>query len=522
MNSLQIKNGIFQYGPAVISGLLLILCFPTINLFLIAWIALVPFLMSLYDKQPKEAFRAGMAAGIPYFFGTLYWIYHSINYYGGISFVASIFIVILLCIYLSLYIGVFAFLFSVTIRNTKLPAVLIAPAFWVVLEFLRSYLFTGFPWSSIGYSQYQFLTIIQIADITGIYGVSFLVVAFNGALADIFLLKKRTQDMPLFPLSYTVIGYSFLLIGIIFTVIYGQIRLREERPGRYITISVVQGNIEQDKKWDSAYQNEVIDIYKDLSLQASSASPSLIVWPETAVPFFFGTDRVLTRELEDLQGQLNTSLLFGSVLVKEKKNDDFLLSNSAVLLDQSGKAVYTYDKIHMVPFGEYVPLRTILFFINKLVVGIGDYTPGNRYIKAHTPFGDFGTVICYEVVFPGLVRKFYAQGGDFIVNITNDAWFGRTTGPYQHFSMAVFRAVENRKPLIRAANTGISGFIDSSGRIVSQSRLFERLVVMHDIKTDPTRSFYSKYGDLFTYIWIIFSLILLTNIFGRVKRNLRG
>jgi len=176
----------------------------------------------------------------------------------------------------------------------------------------------------------------------------------------------------------------------------------------------------------------------------------------------------------------------------------------------------------MVPFGEYVPLRKILFFINKLVVGIGDYTPGDRYVKARTPFGDFATLICYEVIFPGLVRKFYAQGGDFIVNITNDAWFGRTAGPYQHFSMAVFRAVENRKPLIRAANTGISGFIDSSGRIIAQSPLFERLVLTRDIRTDSTRSFYSKYGDLFTYIWIVFSLILLTNIFGRLKRKIRG
>ena len=522
MDSMKAKKSIFQYGPAVISGLLLVLCFPTINLFLIAWIALVPFLISLYDKQPKEAFTAGLAAGLPYFFGTLYWIYHSINYYGGVSFINSVLIVILLCLYLSLYIGVFAFLFSVTIRNTKLPAVLIAPAFWVVLEFLRSYLFTGFPWSSIGYSQYRFLTVIQIADITGIYGVSFLVVAVNGALADIVLLKKRTRDMPLFPLSYTVIGYSFLLIVVIFTVVYGQIRLREERPGREMKTSVVQGNIEQDKKWEPAYQTDVIDVYKNLSLQASSSSPSLIVWPETAVPFFFGTDRVLTKEIEDFQSRLNAYLLFGSVLVKEKKDDHYLLSNSAVLLDPAGKVVYTYDKIHMVPFGEYVPLRKILFFINKLVVGIGDYTPGDRYVKARTPFGDFATLICYEVIFPGLVRKFYAQGGDFIVNITNDAWFGRTAGPYQHFSMAVFRAVENRKPLIRAANTGISGFIDSSGRIIAQSPLFERLVLTRDIKTDSTRSFYSKYGDLFTYIWIVFSLILLTNIFGRLKRKIRG
>ncbi|MEW6571929.1 MAG: apolipoprotein N-acyltransferase, partial [Nitrospirota bacterium] len=154
---------------------------------------------------------------------------------------------------------------------------------------------------------------------------------------------------------------------------------------------------------------------------------------------------------------------------------------------------------------------------NKLVVGIGDYISGDRYLRAKTPFGESATLICYEVIFPGLVRKFYSGGGDFIVNITNDAWFGRTPGPYQHFSMAVFRAVENRKPLIRAANTGISGFIDSSGRIKGKTGLFQRVVLTEDIKTDATLSFYSKYGDLFSYVWIIFSVLLLTNLTSRNK-----
>jgi apolipoprotein N-acyltransferase len=494
-----------------------VLCYPTIDLFPVAWIALIPFLLSLYDKKPKQAFKTGIVLGIPYFFGTLYWIYHSINHYGGISLITSIVIVILLCLYLSLYIGVFAFLFSTTIRLTKLPALLIAPVFWVVLEFLRSYAFTGFPWSSIGYSQYKFLTVIQIADITGVYGVSFLVVAVNGALADIFLIKQRTKDMPLFPLSYTVIGFSVLAVFLIFTVIYGQIRLREERPGKQFRVSIVQGNIEQDKKWEPSYQNDVLEIYKDLSLKTAAAEPSMIVWPETAVPFFFKTDKKYSEELVDFQKTLNTYLLFGSVLIKDKTDNRYTLSNSAVLLDDTGKASYIYDKIHLVPFGEYVPLQKVLFFINKLVVGIGDYTRGTHYIKAMTPYGNFGTLICYEIVFPGLVRKFFSNGGDFMVNITNDAWFGKTTGPYQHFSMAVFRAVENRKPVIRSANTGISGFIDSNGRIISKTGLFQRTILTEVIKTDSHRSFYSKYGDLFSYVWIIFSIILLANLFGKTR-----
>ena len=516
-SKINLKYVLKSYGFALLSGLLLIVCFPPVDLFYVAWIALVPFFLSLYEKSTKQAFRAGILFGIPYFFGTLYWIYHSINHYGNLPFVASISIVILLCCFLSLYSGIFAVLFITTLRKTKLPALLIAPVFWVVLEFVRSYFLTGFPWSSIGYSQAKFLTMIQIADITGIYGVSFLVVAINGALADIFLLKKRIEDMPLFPLSYTIIGAGVLCLVILSTVIYGQVRLNQERPGKDMTVSIAQGNIEQDMKWDPQYQNAVMDVYKDLSLKAKSFNPAVIVWPETALPFHFGTDDVYTQELIDFQKQLNTYLLFGSVLVKEQSDERYHMSNSAVLLDTDGNTVYTYDKIHLVPFGEYVPLRNILFFIDKMVVGIGDYIPGETHVLAPLPLGSFAPLICYEIIFPGLVRKFFAHDGDLIVNMTNDAWFGRTSGPYQHFSMAVFRAIENRKPVIRAANTGISGFIDSNGRVLSRSDLFQRELLVMKIRTDSTRSFYSKYGDLFSYIWIVFSIILITNMFGKSK-----
>jgi apolipoprotein N-acyltransferase len=261
-----------------------------------------------------------------------------------------------------------------------------------------------------------------------------------------------------------------------------------------------------------------MNAYSDLSLQAVSSSPSLIVWPETSVPFFFGTNREYTEKLTLLQNQLNAYLLFGSVLVKEKGKERKRLSNSALLLDKTGNVTYVYDKIHLVPFGEYVPLQRVLFFIDKLVVGIGDYIRGDRYEIAETPFGGFATVICYEVIFPGLVRKFYLKGGNCIVNITNDAWFGRTTGPYQHFSMAVFRAVENRKPLIRAANTGISGFIDSSGRILAKTPLFQKTFLTATLKTDSTESFYTKYGDLFSYFCIVSTILLLANILSKARR----
>ncbi|MGD0884366.1 MAG: apolipoprotein N-acyltransferase [Thermodesulfovibrionales bacterium] len=504
------KKSLRMYAPAVLSGSLLMLCFPTFDLSPLAWIALAPLLVSLWDKKPKEAFMSGMLAGIFYFFGTLYWISHSITYYGSVPLVLSLFFVFLLCLYLSIYPGIFALIFSHKIRTTRLPALLLAPVFWVSLEFVRSYALTGFPWSSIGYSQYRFLYGIQVADITGIYGVSFLVIAVNGAIADIFISRKRIAEMPLFPVRQAFISYFIMSAVIIAVFSYGYWRLHEHRQGNSVRVSVIQGNIEQDMKWEPAYQNEVITIYEELSKQAAALSPSLIVWPETSLPFFFD-DSSRSRELVAFQRQLGTYLLFGSVLEKSPPSGKkpASLTNSAILLDKNGNVSFIYDKIHLVPFGEYVPLRNILFFIDKFVVGIGDYVPGDKYIEAQTVFGSFSTFICYEIAFPGLVRKFYAKDGDFIVTMTNDAWFGKTAGPYQHFSMAVFRAIENRKPVIRAANTGISGFIDSNGRIMKTSALFERQIETMDIKTDHYRSFYSRYGDIFSYLCIVTALAFL-------------
>lgn len=508
INTLKLTD----YLPALISGALTILAFPVFDMYLLAWVAFVPLCLSLWKKSPAEAFQAGFIFGVVYFFGTLYWIYHSINFYGGVSFVTSISIVFLLCCYLSIYPAVFAYFFSSFIKRTRLPALLIGPVLWVVLEFARSYAFTGFPWSSIGYSQYKFLSVIQISDITGVYGISFLVLAFNCAIVDGLLLKARVREMPLFPLSYTIIAYILFVIIIASSLGYGSWRLGQDRPGRLVKAGLVQGNIEQDKKWDPVFQKYVIDTYSRLSQDAAGRSPDLIIWPETAVPFIFGEDKENTDQLVRFQKTLNTHLLFGSILTKKIAEEQPFLTNSVLMLDKEGKITYQYDKIHLVPFGEYVPFRRVLFFIDKLVAGIGDYLPGDQYIKAETPFGSFAPLVCYEIIFPGLVRKFYSKNGDFIVTITNDAWFGKTAGPYQHFSMAVFRAIENRKPVMRSANTGISGFIDSNGRIIAKTELFQRQVLAGEIKTDNTLTYYSRYGDLFTYFCIVISVILFINL----------
>ncbi len=505
------------YGPAVLSGLLLVLSFPTFDWGLLAWIALVPLLVFLYDKDNWTAFKLGFCFGLVYFYGTLYWIYHSIHYYGAVPLVPSFLLVLILCLYFSLYPAFFALLYAANMKRTDMPALIVAPLLWTTLEFLRSYVLSGFPWSSLGYSQYTFLPVIQIADITGVYGVSFLIVAVNAAIVDILLFKRRYAERPLASLLPTIGGFAALAVFVVFTLSYGVYRLHKHRSGSVVKVAVIQGDIEQDKKWDPSYQQSVIDTYKDLSFAAARENPELIVWPETAAPFFFRTDKELTAYMVSFQRQLNSYLLFGSVMAINRNDTPKSLTtrytNSAVLLDKNGTITYLYDKIHLVPFGEFMPLRPLLSFVD-LTGAIGDFVPGESYTKAVTPFGSFGTVICYEIIFPGLVRKFYTNGGDFIVNITNDAWFGKTPGPYQHFSMAVLRAIENRKPVIRSANTGISGFIDSCGRILAKTDLFTRTYLVSNIKTDRTLSPYTKYGDIFSYLNIIGTLLLLIR-----KRN---
>jgi len=393
------------------------------------------------------------------------------------------------------------------------------PVIWVTLEVLRTYALTGFPWGLLGYSQYKFLMLIQIADITGVYGISFLVASINGAIFDLVLhWPEKQRRMPLFGQWPLTVGLFSLAAAMVFVIFYGMWELRENEHGQMIKVSVIQGNIEQEQKWEAKSQRKIIDIYKRLTIKAMEDSPQLIIWPETAVPFIFGKDEALTTDIKEFQKTISIPLLFGSVLIKGIKDNKYQLSNSAVLLSD-GNVLSTYDKRHLVPYGEYVPLRKIFPFIEKLVIGIGDFIPGQEYIIMNNPPARISTPICYEIIFPGMVRKFVNYGANLIVTVTNDAWFGRTSAPYQHFFMAVLRAVENRVPVARAANTGISGFIDAKGRIVKKSDIFVEAVLTENISIGFQKSFYSKYGDLFAFFCIVAFVLLVANNIGTGKRQ---
>lgn len=493
---------------AAVSGLLLAVSFPAIQFHYLAWFALVPLFIALKDSSVKSGFWTGGLFGLVYFAGTVHWVTNSVHFYGNIPLVPASLITLLLCTFLAIYPALFGAALVHIRKSHPSLAFLAAPALWTALELARTYVFSGFPWSLLGYTQYTVLPVIQVADLTGVYGISFLIVLVNAALGELAMDRKR-----FLPLAVAGAVLASVLI-------YGFMQLRIPEAKATFKVSVIQGNIEQDQKWDPAYQTQVFSVYERLTTKASLQQPDLVLWPETATPFYFNspgeTDQKLTADLKGFVRKNRIPLLFGSPTYEVLPGRVVHLRNSAFLVSSDGAATAEYHKFHLVPFGEYVPLKSVLFFVDKMVQAIGDFQAGREYTVMNIPVPGrqdvkVSTVICYEIIFPDLVRRFVDKGATVITTITNDAWFGRTAAPYQHFSMAVFRAVENRVPVARAANTGISGFIDAKGRVLQTSNIFVEADLMQALAPGTVRTFYTCYGDMFSYLCVIFTLILLAN-----------
>ncbi len=494
---------------AVLSGLLLSGSFPKFGTPALAWIALMPLLLAIRNLPTGERFRLGMVTGLVHYLTLVYWLTITMQNYGGLPWYASIGFLFLLSAYLSLYIGAFAALL-VPLAPTPFRCFMMTPALWVALEFVRAKLLTGFPWELLGYSQYKALQIIQISDIFGVYGISFLVAAVNTSLFLGWLFFKKENWG-----QHTVIGKTgagVLIAGLLLpglTFFYGTWRLAAIRgdmaEAPKIRAAVIQGNIAQNVKWDPAFQNASLETYLRLSREAARETPELIVWPETATPFYFFRNIGLTRRIQEGIKAADAFFIIGSPSAEEHESGMHYL-NSAYLVNPDGTLLGKYDKAHLVPFGEYVPCQKWLPFVTKMVTAIGDFSAGQSGAIISSPAAKIGVQICYEVIFPSLSRLAAKNQAGLLVNITNDAWFGRSSAPYQHFSMAVLRAVENRRSVVRAANTGISGFVDPVGDVVARTSLFEEAALTRSVPVMTTETIYTRWGDWFPMgccIWVI-------------------
>jgi apolipoprotein N-acyltransferase len=493
---------------------LLALSFPRFGHPAFAWIALTPLLVAISGRSIPRAFGLGLTTGIVHFVGTLYWITHVMAQFGGLPLVVAVLVNAALVAYLALFPALFA---AVTCRILVAFGprfLMVAPLVWVATELGRTYLFTGFPWVLLGYSQVSVLPVAQFASVAGVYGVSALVSAAGAAAAMVAVAPARKQWQPAVAATTAVIGIVTLL---------GAMRLRDgelTRDGEPLRVGVVQGNIDQAVKWDAGLASTIFDSYLRLTYEAIDGGARLVVWPESSAPFRFGEDRAGTDRIRELARDTAVSMIVGSDEIEREPSLRYF--NSAFLVRPDGSTGGVYRKLHLVPFGEYVPLKRVFFFAAPLVEAVADFSPGTT--ATLLPVGDrlVSTAICYEIVYPDLVRQFVRGGSELLITITNDAWFGRTSAPHQHFAQAAMRAIENGRYLVRSANTGISGVVDPYGRVLVQSDLFEPAVIVRDVRYLRASTFYARTGDLFAYLSVVAVAAMLVAARRRVQYRSRS
>jgi apolipoprotein N-acyltransferase len=473
------------------SGGLLALAFPSPELSACAWIALVPLLWAIDGARPGPAAGSGWVFGFAFALGTLYWVVNPINHYTEAPAVVAGVALVALAAAIGAYMAGFALAVRLVARS-GIGVSVVAPVAWVAVEWLRSSGPVAFPWVALGYSQYLRHGLVQSAEVTGVYGISAVVVLANAVVFELLRDIRTGRGRRL----AVVLAVAALVGGL---SVAGQRRIQavtgSARRGG-LDVGVVQANIDQGEKWEAEFQLAAVGRHAELARQVRRDGAELVVWPETAVPFYFQSPSAPRDLITDLARAEGFDLVFGSPAYRGGGRD-LSLFNRAYLVRRDGTVGGYYDKLRLVPFGEYVPFQSLLFFVDKMVEGVGHFVPGSEATVFQVPAGRFGVLICYEGIFPSLSRALVAGGAEFLINITNDAWFGRTSAPHQHLAMVTLRAVENRVPIVRAANTGVSAIVDIDGRIRWRTPLFEEAARIDTVAWPGIQTFYTRHGDVF-------------------------
>ncbi|RPJ71831.1 MAG: apolipoprotein N-acyltransferase [Acidobacteria bacterium] len=442
-------------------------------------------------RASLRALGLGFSTGLVYFVGTVYWTSSVMSQFGDLPAAVAVLLMLLLAAYLALYPAVFALLVHRVTSRFGAAGLLVAPAAWVTTELGRTYLFTGFPWVLLGYSQVTVLPIAQLASLFGVYGISLLLASVNAALA--YAALPRHGGARWRPLAA-------VLIVVVATAVWGGLRLRDSRltrEGTPFPVALVQGNIAQEQKWDPSRAPMILRRYLDMSRNAAAGGAKLIIWPESSLPFYLQEDAVGGAAVRRLAFESRAHLLVGSDQIERTTPPRYF--NSAFLITPDGTIDAVYRKMHLVPFGEYVPLKPLLFFAGPLVEAVADFSAGDAPVMMPVGGHNVTTAICYEVVYPDLARHAVAMGSHLLTTITNDAWYGRSSAPWQHFEQASMRAVEQGRYLARSANTGVSGIVDPYGRVLARSSIFEQTTLLGEIRFLEGRTVYARIGDVLAY-----------------------
>jgi apolipoprotein N-acyltransferase len=427
----------------------------------------------------------------------------------------------ILVAYLALFPGAFGAAMALLVRRLGPGALLLAPAVWVTTELGRTYLWDGFPWALLGYSQVTVLPVAQLASLVGVFGLSALVAGVGGAAAYLVVAAGKRRLVPMAVAVSIVAG-----IGA-----WGAARIARQTlvlGGEPIRVAVVQGNIAQDDKWNPELRGVIMDRYLALSRDAIGRGARFVLWPESSVPFYYEVEHALGEPIRRLARQAGVWFLVGSDQVEPvglvrdpAQAGETRFYNAAFLVTPGGQTEAVYRKMHLVPFGEYVPLKRLLFFVDPLVEAVSDFTPGREPVLLPVAGHHASTAICYEVIYPRLMRSFVQRGSELLTTITNDAWYGWSSAAYQHFEQAAMRAIEEGRFLARAANTGVSGFVDPYGRVLERTRLFETAVLVRELRFTQARTLYSRIGDLAAYVCLALTLAAIGAAASSARRSAR-
>jgi apolipoprotein N-acyltransferase len=516
---------LLPYLLALLSPLLLWLAFPGGGeIWPVVFFALIPFLSAIVvTRSNRQAAFVGLVCGIFHYLLLMYWIVLVLHQYGGLPWLVAFLALLLLAIYMAAYFA----LFAVAVRSAlgsvdcKVAGLFALPALWVGLDWVRSWLFSGFPWMDLGYSLFAHPVLIQIADLLGHYGITYIVVLIN--LGILMIVNKRLNSSR----SDKKITIFSIIIIIGLTLGYSQFRLQavaeQVEAAPHARIGVVQGNIDQSIKWSPSMQRATVKRYLELTDRIAGAEqPELIVWPETALSFY-PRNNPLMQLVEENRRAMGVSLLTGAPMYKiidyEKKEVQYY--NSAILISENdGDYLHNrYNKSHLVPFGEYVPLQQFLTFIAPLVESAGNFTPGAVEQPLLSGKTKLGVLICFESVFSDLTRKWVESGANVLVNLTNDAWYGKSSAPHHSLAMTVLRAVETRRSLVRSANTGISAFVEPTGKIDVQSELFVPWAAVARVALMEGTTFWVSWGCFFPPLCLGIGLLVFVWAVHRFRKG---
>ncbi len=461
-------------------------------------IACIPFFVSIARGTTRQGLTFGLYAGVGHFLLQLYWIVFVLGQYGGLPLFLSVPALLLLTMYMAVYVMVFSLLARVFVQHFPVSLVLwLLPAAWVGLDWLRSFLFSGFPWMDMGYGLAPVPALLQSADVWGHYGLTFLIMLVNSLLA---LLIIRGRDQKASIRQVIPVGLVLACVALYSVTRWQQLGAGQQNHD-HMTVAVVQGNVDQGQKWLPEVKEQTVLGYVDQSRQVMAASPrpELVVWPETALPFYPVATHPLLSPIYRFVGAEQVMLLAGAPWYQNDtaRPGKMQFFNSSLLLDSRGDLVARTSKTHLVPFGEYVPLKRFLPFLEPLVEAVGDFSPGEIADPPACQKARIGVLVCFESIFPDISRKWVDAGATLLVNLTNDAWYGRSSAPYQSLAMTRLRAVESRRALVRAANTGFSAFIDPLGRLQQLSPLFTEWQASAQVQLREERTLFVRGGYLF-------------------------